>query len=219
MKSVVRLVLVSLCLPLAACQLVFGDDDGAGETDAGTPPPPPIDAAPRVDAAPIVDGGPCNPVVTSFAPAASNPHVAEGMTVNYATNPPMSGPHYPKWARWRQTYAAPVLRREYWVHNLEHGGVVFLYNCAPAGCPEVVAELEALQASLPRDPKCSEALNTRTIIVADPNLPAGVQVAAAAWGWGYTSTCLDTASLRSFYDARFGRGAEDTCAQGSAPYP
>jgi hypothetical protein len=211
-KAAVGLV-AALCLPLFAC---FGAHGGDPDPDAGPPPPPPIDAAPRVDATPIIDGGACDPKVTLFAPVPS-PHVAEGSTVTYATNPPSSGPHYPRWARWRQTCASPVLARSYWVHNLEHGGVVFLYRCDAGGCPEVVAGLEQLQAALPRDPRCSEAIQTRTLIAADPELPDGVQVAASAWGATYTATCFDAASLRSFYDARFGRGSEDTCAEGSAP--
>src|SRR5262245_8086029 len=58
-------------------------------------------------------------------------HVAEGSVINYAHNPPASGPHYPVWARYQEHNT--VVARGYWVHNLEHGGVVFLYRpSAPA---------------------------------------------------------------------------------------
>jgi hypothetical protein len=193
---------------LAAC------DGGSDLADAGDPPPPPPDAMPRVDAPPIIDGGACNPTVHVFATDPS-PHVNEGTSVSYSTNPPSSGPHYPKWARWNGTYGS--LARPYWVHNLEHGGVVFLFQCGAAGCPEVVGQLEALQDSLERDPLCAAATPTRTLVVADELLPDGVQVAASAWGATYTASCFDEASLRSFYLDRFGRGSEATCAQGSVP--
>src|SRR6185436_18240174 len=85
------------------------------------------DAAPRVDAAPIVDGGACNPVVTQFPGNHPAPHVNVGTSVTYETNPPSYGPHYPVWAHWDRSYGPDVLARPYWVHNLEHGGVVFLW--------------------------------------------------------------------------------------------
>ena len=130
----------------------------------------------------------------------------------------MSGPHYPVWARWDQTYGPGVLARPYWVHNLEHGGVVFLFNC-PSGCPDVVANLQALQTSLPADMKCNldPAVRTRTLITNDALLPANVQVAASAWGWTYTASCFDEASLRSFYLDHVGHATEDFCNQGSRP--
>jgi hypothetical protein len=199
-------------LPLAACQIFFGGND-----DDDAPP----DAATVPDVRPFPDGGNCKPVAQAFAPDPS-PHVMEGTAVTYSTNPPSSGPHYPRWARWNMTYGKDamgkdVLARSYWVHNLEHGGVVFLFNC-PGGCPEVVAQLEALQASLPKDPKCDGLTTpTRTLISSDALLPEGVQVAAAAWGVTYTATCFDEPTLRTFYMEHFGRAPENFCTQGSIP--
>jgi hypothetical protein len=217
---------------LAACTLAAttlvalpGCPSTSNDADGGFVHPPDADplapdAMPHIDGAPIIDGGACNPVVTHFTPAAA-PHVSEGSTVAYETNPPNSGPHYPVWARWDQTYAAGVLARPYWVHNLEHGGVVFLFNCPGAGgCPDVVAQLEELEASLPDDPLCTSQqppLHTRTLITSDTLLPAGVQVAASAWGWTYTASCFDAASLRSFYDDHFGHASENLCGNGSRP--
>ncbi|XP_069040697.1 tumor protein p53-inducible protein 13 isoform X2 [Lepisosteus oculatus] len=43
---------------------------------------------------------------------------------------PSSGPHRPTWAQYGEYLYCPPQR---WVHNLKHGGVVFLYHpCAPA---------------------------------------------------------------------------------------
>jgi Protein of unknown function (DUF3105) len=197
--------LALLCLPLAACQVFFGGNDDE-----------PADAATVPDVRPFPDGGNCGPMAQAFAPDPS-PHVDEGTAVTYSTNPPSSGPHYPRWARWDMTYGPGVLARPYWVHNLEHGGVVFLVSC-PGGCPEVVQQLEALQASLPKDPKCAGlSTPTRTLISSDELLPAGVQVAAAAWGATYVASCFDEPTLRTFYMEHFGKAPENFCTNGNVP--
>ncbi|MBA2321104.1 MAG: DUF3105 domain-containing protein [Deltaproteobacteria bacterium] len=56
--------------------------------------------------------------------------------VIYEDPPPSSGDHDGCWSRWG-VHVDPV-PDERWVHNLEHGGVVFLYDC-PEGCAEEVA--------------------------------------------------------------------------------
>src|SRR5262245_21540219 len=53
-------------------------------------------------------------------------HVAEGSSITYAHNPPASGPHYPVWLRYEAFSTA--MARGYWVHNLEHGGIVMIYR-------------------------------------------------------------------------------------------
>jgi hypothetical protein len=149
-------------------------------------------------------------------PLSHGTHVAPGTPIVFGTNPPATGTHYESWAAWNRTYDDPPLDRGYYVHNAEHGGVVYLYNC-PAGCHEVVAGLEALVASLPDDPHCEAPLRTRTLISADPLLPERVTVAAVTWGFIYTASCFDAASLRTFYDERHGRSYENTCADGLVP--
>ena len=59
--------------------------------------------------------------------------------ISYSENPPSSGPH---WPFWEQTWGehSDVVPRERWVHNLEHGGVILLYNC-PQGCDAELAVL------------------------------------------------------------------------------
>lgn len=47
--------------------------------------------------------------------------------INYAHNPPASGDHWPWPAPWG--VHTEYLPREWWVHNLEHQGIVLLYNC------------------------------------------------------------------------------------------
>jgi hypothetical protein len=211
-----------LFLLLPACQLFLGGDDD-GDVVAPIDAAPVPDARELIDARPIFDvlpsdddASPCAPEVKTFATSAA-PHVAEGTDVAYTTNPPSSGPHYPRWARWNETYEQPILPPEHWVHNLEHGGVVFLYDCDPGACPDLVAELEALQASLPADDKCVAPLRTRTLVARYLGLPGDRTIAAAAWGTTYTARCFDEASLRRFYQQNVAMGPENTCAQGTAP--
>lgn len=54
-------------------------------------------------------------------------HVTVGTEVEYKTNPPTSGRHYPDWIR-AGIYQDPQDDR-YLVHSLEHGYVVLSYNC------------------------------------------------------------------------------------------
>lgn len=159
------------------------------------------------------DAGPCGDLTTDV-PDEPGVHIDEPTAPTWQTNPPASGQHWPRWGRWG--VHDEVLARGHWVHNLEHGGVVFLYNC-PAGCPELIDDLVGFTASLPGDPGCTPDIPARWILTADPLLPADVTVAASAWGWTYTASCFDDASLRRFYSAHVGHAPEDTCAQGSVP--
>src|SRR4051812_24518051 len=80
---------------------------------------------------------PCMGVVTDVPLAPAN-HVPEGSPITWTSNPPTSGSHYPIWAEFDEHY--DTLDRGYWVHDLEHGAVVFAYRC-DAGCPELAAAL------------------------------------------------------------------------------
>ncbi|MCC6457717.1 MAG: DUF3105 domain-containing protein [Caldilineaceae bacterium] len=76
-------------------------------------------------------------------PTQGNLHIPLGSTssLTYNSTPPTSGPHYENLAAWGiQTQNA---RYEHLIHNLEDRGVVIYYQCED-GCPEIVAELEAI---------------------------------------------------------------------------
>jgi hypothetical protein len=172
-------------LALAAC----GSDD---------PSPPPPD--------------PCNGVVT-HVPTLDSPHVPEGSTPEWNSNPPTSGPHYAVWAAYDQDYAD--LARGYWLHDLEHGAVVYAYRC-DAGCPEVAAQLDAVVKALPPDGSCTAPVHQRALVVADPLLPDDHTVAAVAWGTFYVGQCADLTTLRQFYYEHAGHGPENLCSDGAA---
>jgi hypothetical protein len=178
--------LAVLALVLAAC------------VDSGQPKPPP---------------DPCNGTITDV-PTVASPHVDIGSPVTWTSNPPTSGPHYPVWAEYDQHY--DPIERGYWVHDLEHGAVVYAYRC-DAGCPDVAAQLDAVVRALPKDGTCNSPVRQRSLVVADPLLPADRTVAAVAWGSYYTAAnaCADAPTLTVFYYDHAARGPEDTCADGA----
>ena len=123
---------------------VLGSGACGGSSSAGNVSG--VDAASLVDHSridgPVHVAGPCEITIDApaFLPAL---HVAIGTHVEYDSNPPSSGPHYPVWAAF-QTWSAPVAR-EYYVHDLEHGAIVLLYKCDTGdGCPSITAGLKSV---------------------------------------------------------------------------
>jgi hypothetical protein len=153
-------------------------------------------------------------LVTIDSPRLLSPdHVALDADIQWDSNPPSSGPHYGVWAAYGPS-TSPVPRRFY-VHNLEHGAIVLLYNCGAAGCPDVVAALQATSDAIPGDPLCAaagEGVRVRTVITSDPLLD--VPVAAAAWGWTYKAECADLPTLKQFALDHYGQGPEALCGNG-----
>ncbi len=152
--------------------------------------------------------GACNVVQTSFENG-TRAHLAECSDIAYEMSPPVFGDHYPVWAAY-QTYDYPV-PLGYLVHALEHGAVIFLYDC-PEGCPDEVAEVQAFIDALPPDPRCSAQVGRQVILVPRPGL--GARWAAAAWGYSLRGDCFDAELFEQFYRRRLGHAPEDLCAQG-----
>lgn len=225
-----------LAAPLALAMLTGGFSCGGSTSKSAS-----RDAAPdqgnvdrtRLDA-PLHLGGPCDAIEDTPA-LQSGVHVPIGSDITtWDSNPPSSGEHYPIWAAY-QAYSSPV-PRGYYVHDLEHGGIVLLYNCAigdagqevpidtsdggDAGagpCPSVAAELQAIIDAFPSDPLCDPSIGdprVRFVLTPDPLLD--VPVAAAAWGWTYKAQCVDSATLGQFAKDHYGQGTEPICANGQS---
>ncbi len=155
------------------------------------------------------------PVTIDTPPLQPAIHVPIGTAIEWDSNPPSSGEHYPVWAAFGE-YTSPV-PRGYYVHDLEHGAIVFLYNCVDAGCPDVVAALRAASDAIPDDGLCAgQGTRVRTVITPDPLLDA--PVAAAAWGWTYVAECADLQTLTAFAIAHYGQGAETLCTPGATQF-
>lgn len=183
---------------------------GCGSEKAQSSAAPDASAA---DTAPPFDAGPCGVAIRKM-PSAAAAHVEDDASLDAASNPPAGGDHYGRWVEWG-AHETPI-PAGHWLHNLEHGGVAFLYRCASrAACPSVAARLEELAARLPQDPLCVPPLRARVLVLPDPDLPVGTEIAAVAWEWVLTAKCTDEAALRDFYSAHFGRAPENVCAEGS----
>jgi hypothetical protein len=100
--------------------------------------------------------------------------------------------HNPNWARWGvHDDAVPD---ECFVHNLEHGGIVFLYNC-PEGCADEVATMTAFVRG-----------RTRALLTSYDLLPT--KFAVVSWGHRILSDCLDMNAFEKFFAARVDQGPE-----------
>jgi len=128
-------------------------------------------------------------------PVLSTQHTTD--PVVYHDPPPTSGPHNPCWARWGIHEEPTPAQR--WVHNLEHGGVVFLYNC-PQGCDAEVNKLREMVSA-----------RERTILTAYDALPARFGI--VAWGHRLVSDCLDEAAFSAFYANHFDRAPESVATE------
>jgi len=154
-----------------------------------------------------MDGNSCNVVVES-QPNGGHLHTTDCAPVTYASNPPSSGTHYPDWAKYK-TYSAPV-PWGFLVHCLEHGAIDIVYNC-PDGCPDEVAQAQALIDGLAPDPGCGAPMK----IVLAPAPDLDVRWAASAWTWTLRATCFDKQAFASFIAAYYqGPDTEGACDGG-----
>ena len=172
--------------------------------DSAPPPPPPpvgtIDASCKVTIE--------NPAIVPGT------HVPEGTSIQYTTNPPSSGAHYPIWAHFLE-YDKPI-DDGYLVHSLEHGAVLILYKCEPAQCASIAASLRAVRDAVPTDPLCASPDRVRVILAPRPANDA--PIAAAAWGWTYKADCVEPASLLQFVKDHYAKAPEDFCSPGKSTF-
>ncbi len=190
-----------------------GGSAGAGGDDAG-----PDVLVLNPDAAPLPGESTCEVVQwTNLEPEGAT-HVPVCTPVSYGTNPPSTGDHWGMWAAYGK-YTTPVVPREMYVHNLEHGTVVLLHKCTDLSdpdCAAIRAALETVFDTFPSDPLCASAgVEARLLLMPDPLLDT--PIAAAAWGSTYTATCIDLPSLEAFAVGLYAKALENTCAGGVDP--
>ena len=141
-------------------------------------------------------------------------HVSPPTTVNYMHDPPTSGCHY-SMGGGTSSLSAPVqpgvynqdVPKEYWVHNLEHGYVVVLYNC-PNGCSAQFDQLHSWYKALPADPQLSSqcpqqfgvsAPYPKVLVLPETTMP--VKFAVVSWDWyDGMPAGLDINEVQRFYD-------------------
>jgi len=156
-------------------------------------------------------------------------HIPQSQTPTYAANPPVSGPHWVVWARW-QMYTVTVPRGNY-VHNLEHGGVIFLYK--PDAPRKLVDSLTRVYKAIPNDVGWNETgvvapcSHPRAILTPDPSLDtpwavtvSGPENPAPPLGNGYVikGSCIRREqALVDFAVQRRNMAIEHFCDDGGYP--
>ena len=144
--------------------------------------------------------------VGQVVPDEGRQHVQAGTQVTYQHQPPTSGSHY------SQAGIAPVawqtigtLQPEVWVHNLEHGGVVVLYNC-PSGCDDLQKQLTTYVNNIvPAEPQYGEY----KVIMSPYSEGMGThKVALLAWDRIEFLDGYDQANITTFYESHVDKGPE-----------
>lgn len=154
--------------------------------------------------------GECAAVLRTYDRAkATATHLAECSSIDYGSSPPVYGDHFPSWVAYK-TYDFPV-PLGFLVHDLEHGAVIFYYDC-PEGCSDEVQVVQDFIDALPDDPRCTSDVRVQVILVPRPGL--GARWAASSWAASLTADCFDPEVFGQFYEDHLGKGPEDLCNQG-----
>lgn len=135
-------------------------------------------------------------------PVMQSPHIpVDTDPGQYNSDPPTSGPHYAEElnAGFYETsdhqYPAGYL-----VHNLEHGYIVFWYNCAlldDADCTELKTQIKSVM---------DEVNNFK--VIAYPWDSIDVPVVMTSWGRLQKVQTFDTAQARAFYETNLNNAPE-----------
>lgn len=142
---------------------------------------------------------PANPAEQTI-PNEGEGHEADGTPLTFNHYPPSSGTHYGAPAAYGY-YEQPV-SEGYFVHSLEHGAVLVLYNC-PTACPDLQAKLNALYDSAPKR-RCDDV----RMIVAPYSQGMTTPIALIAWGKQLDLAAYDEKAILNFYKRYEDRGPE-----------
>lgn len=128
-------------------------------------------------------------------------HVAIGQPhAPYNSTPPTSGPHYDTPAPWGDSHT--TLPPETWIHDLEHGGIVALYNC-PQACPGLVQSLDDFLKAGP----FSKYGYVKMVVTPYSNIPN--KLTMVAWSFYLPLPDFDDAAIRKFFKDHQDQGPED----------
>lgn len=148
-----------------------------------------------------VDGSACNAVERTFQTGPIT-HLTPCSPVTVHTNPPAWGDHYTLFPQFGvYEHAIP---RGFYVHSLEHGGVVFTYSCTD--CGDEVSAARSLVAENGPDASCctasgcSSAATSQISLTPDPGIPS--RWAASSWGATLTADCFEHDVFQNFIDAQ-----------------
>jgi hypothetical protein len=169
----------------------LGDSGSTAPTTPGTPTDQVDPTVPRVLSSTPCDAcaGDCVVEQLAYPDAYHDP-----LPIEYADLPPAGGPHNPCWASFGVHDAA--VDDDRWVHNLEHGGIVLLHDCAAAGgCPEDAASL-------------STVVQDRPFVLVTPYSGLERPFAAIGWEVRMLTGCVDLDAFVTFHDDHVDRAPE-----------
>ncbi|HME91537.1 MAG TPA: DUF3105 domain-containing protein [Myxococcaceae bacterium] len=184
----------------------------------------PAASAPLADSGPAAPAGPGCVNQIEQVPNEFRVHIPEYTEPIYQASPPVSGQHYAIWARW-QIHTEPLLRG-YWVHNLEHGGVIFQYR--PDAPQEIIDALVRVYNALPNDDSGEQACtHPRAVLTPAPLLDtawavvvSGPETSEEQLGVGYRikADCIQSEqALIDFAVTYRNHSAESLCDEGFIP--
>lgn len=132
----------------------------------------------------------------------SDPHIpVDSDPGQYNSDPPTSGPHYPEEARAgffdNNSYQYPA---GYLVHNLEHGYVIFWYNCDlldESGCANLKEQIRTTIDEL-----------GGTKLIAYPWNSLDVPLVMTSWGRLQKFEAFDSEQAKAFYRANLNKAPE-----------
>jgi Protein of unknown function (DUF3105) len=157
---------------------------------------------PQPSGTPLPNGSPAP--LGQAQPDMGNLHVTVGTVVHYAYCPPASGQHYnnpgvdgPIPAKFYGPDAGVVPQN--WIHNLEHGAVVVLYNCNMGGCTSAnLAALQQIPVDFPDSPVCGIKGGVLAPVVARFDSMAA-PFAALVWNRLLYMNTVDKNLIEQFY--------------------
>ena len=175
--------------------------------------------APLPSGTPLPNGSPAP--LGQAQPDMGNLHIAVGSDQHYAYCPPASGPHYNN-----PGIDGPIpakfygpddgTRPEGWIHNMEHGAVVILYNCKLGACDAATqAALQAIPVGFPDSPVCGVKAGVLAPVIARfDTMPT--EFAAMVWDRVLYMNTLDVNEIKTFYATQGERyNPEPQCARPS----
>ncbi|MGZ9221503.1 MAG: DUF3105 domain-containing protein [Anaerolineales bacterium] len=132
----------------------------------------------------------------------SDPHIpADSDPGQYNSDPPTSGPHYAEEARAgfydNNNYKFPA---GYLVHNLEHGYVIFWYNCDlldETGCADLKGQIQSVMDDL-----------GGTKLIAYPWPSIAVPLVMTSWGRLQRFEIFDLEQAKAFYRSNLNKSPE-----------
>ncbi len=120
-------------------------------------------------------------------------HLPEGTPIQYSSNPPAGGPHYPH-PQPAGIYTNPPPDGNL-IHSLEHGAVILWYN------PKLMSkeQIETLK-------NIYNQTSGKTIMT--PRDSMDVPVAVSSWGRVLKLKAIDEKQIKAFFETNIDRGLE-----------